>query len=529
MKITFLLFSCLVHIFILNFTITSAALEIDLYPKIISNYKNFNSSLISKFNLTSLAGIPLDLILLKQQLLTIKTCIGNPSQCFDLIYDTGSFHLWVPSRESYGCINCKNYDYTKSNTYKEYIDKKIEIKYVTGKARGFKANDEVSLGNRDSNNTKLYLDFMLANSINFNVEGADGIIGFGRNYDTSLGEVKLDDKFSIINSLYYSGKIQNKIFSQKFFKENNTAKLYIGDTHDDFSNIKTITNYVSDCKIITWDPYTIRNSVKEMWTCRMSHIIIGDNSPKFFKTNSIQLYERAVIDSGSNYIMAPNSALIYFHKIFKDIPECKYSFTDIDRTTSLFYCDNSYDFIGFPDLSFVFNGVALKFSIQDLIFDLRDELGNTQKVIGIFFMKNLDFWLMGQAFMRNFHVLFDHDNNKIRFSSPIDRVSIVNTYTSDSDFLWDDYLNFIVYLVLVLVIVILIVLFFYFRRKSQMNGGINQLSTYTLFRNQYQSQNQPSVPHQQFNQPTYVGPSGIVTMSNNPNGVINDNTNNKGF
>jgi hypothetical protein len=52
-------------------------------------------------------------------------------------------------------------------------------------------------------------------------------------------------------------------------------------------------------------------------------------------------------------------------------------------------------------------------------------------------MKGLDFWLMGQAFMKNFHVLFDHENNKIKFSSYIDQVSIVNTYTSDSDFLWE--------------------------------------------------------------------------------------------
>jgi hypothetical protein len=55
----------------------------------------------------------------------------------------------------------------------------------------------------------------------------------------------------------------------------------------------------------------------------MSHIIIGNNSPQFFKENSIELYDRAVIDSGTNYIMAPKSAIIYFRKIFNNFLNAK--------------------------------------------------------------------------------------------------------------------------------------------------------------------------------------------------------------
>ena len=49
------------------------------------------------------------------------------------------------------------------------------------------------------NSTKIgNLDIMVAQIVNFYVEGADGIIGFGRNYNTKNREYQVDNNFSVI-------------------------------------------------------------------------------------------------------------------------------------------------------------------------------------------------------------------------------------------------------------------------------------------------------------------------------------------
>merc|ERR1719422_1892525 len=71
--------------------------------------------------------------------------IGTPPQKFQVIYDTGSSNLWVPSKS---CTNCKHGspadDSSKSTKYVK-DGQSFALQYGTGSCNGFLSKDDVTL------------------------------------------------------------------------------------------------------------------------------------------------------------------------------------------------------------------------------------------------------------------------------------------------------------------------------------------------------------------------------------------------
>lgn len=69
--------------------------------------------------------------------------LGQPPQKFDLILDTGSSILWVPSKNCTNCPDSTNkYDSTLTNTTRP-LPKRDHIKYGQGEVRGYYVIDQV--------------------------------------------------------------------------------------------------------------------------------------------------------------------------------------------------------------------------------------------------------------------------------------------------------------------------------------------------------------------------------------------------
>jgi len=71
--------------------------------------------------------------------------VGTPAQNFNVIFDTGSSNLWVPSKSCKNCGTKPKYDSAKSSTYAKN-GSAFNIQYGSGPVAGFVSNDVATVG-----------------------------------------------------------------------------------------------------------------------------------------------------------------------------------------------------------------------------------------------------------------------------------------------------------------------------------------------------------------------------------------------
>ncbi len=112
---------------------------------------------------------------------------------------------------------------------------------------------------------------------------------------------------------------------------------------------------------------------------------------------------------------------------YLDHPECKHERNDVEKV-NIFYCNNNFNYTSLQKFSIVLNGTAYQIPYDDLYTTVEGKL-----LCKVFVSENNNKWVLGQAFMRSLHVMFDNEESKIGFYGKNEFRQDVSLYTTDND------------------------------------------------------------------------------------------------
>ena len=345
------------------FQLNICVLEIPLKPimvKGIPKYKNISVVEPGKnivFNNTTMLYEQGSSYINSELLFLVNIKIGSNSQPFNLILDTGSSALWVAQRGCGGSHRITNFYNPSSSTSSQRTTIPMEIQYGTGYTRGIYYNDKVEY----LKGKKFNIYFGLASTANFDVTGADGIIGLSKSYD--------DEIFSFIHMLKNDGNTDSLVFSIKF--EN---------------------DYFQSNKIF--------------WASTLNSLSLKSES---YETKSS--YETKVIfDTGTNSIILPFQ---YLKDIEDDLEDfgCEPYKSSLSSTSYTIRCKAKNDL---PDLHFNIDGNTFIIP-KNYVFYYSAQGGTNFVYAMITFEESKSIYIIGSVFFFVFHTLFDEEGKVLKF------------------------------------------------------------------------------------------------------------------
>ncbi|XP_044760914.1 uncharacterized protein LOC123318371 [Coccinella septempunctata] len=305
--------------------------------------------------------------------------IGYPPQAFNVMFDTGSGNLWVPSVKcpysNIACANHRKYNSSKSINYVP-DDTPIEIGYATGGMTGFLSVDTVQIAGLMVNNQTFAEATKIAST--FSGSPFDGILGLSFNELISV---------SYVETLFDNMLKQHDIsptFSVYLDRDLNHAsggEMIIGGTDPSF--------YTGNFSYVPI-------SRPAYWQFSMNAMKIGDAT---FCTNGCE----AVIDTGSSLLCAPRALLPTIQKAIGAKQSGDLYLVDCKKIHTL------------PNIEFFASGHKFILEPLDYVVNFTD------KCISGFTGVDVPppygpIWILGDIFVGRYYTEFDKGNKRIGFA-----------------------------------------------------------------------------------------------------------------
>jgi len=309
--------------------------------------------------------------------------IGSPPQNFNVVFDTGSSNLWVPSKScAFTNIACKlhsKYDSSKSSTYVAN-GTAFAIQYGSGSLSGVTSQDTVTMGSVSVPNV-LFAEAKKEPGIAFVAAHFDGIMGFG------FPEISVNGMTPFFQAALASGAIKEPKFAFSLAKDPSASsggELALGGV--DTSKFKGE---------FTYTPITIRG----YWQFAVGAVSVGGSS----FAGEI----KAIADTGTSLLAIPSdqfSSLLTKFPSGVVTPLAKGEYTvDCSKTSEM------------PTLSFTIAGKEFSLEGKEYILSVSGEC-----LLGIM---GIDvppprgpLWILGDVFLRKYYTVFDYGNAQIGFA-----------------------------------------------------------------------------------------------------------------
>ncbi|XP_034733013.1 renin [Etheostoma cragini] len=313
--------------------------------------------------------------------------IGSPAQMFNVVFDTGSANLWVPSQScspfSTACYTHNRYDASKSRTYVEN-GTGFSIQYASGNVRGFLSEDVVVVGGIPV--VQVFAEATSLSAMPFIFAKFDGVLGMG------YPNVAIDGITPVFDRIMSQHVLKEQVFSVYYSrdpKHSPGGELVLGGTDPNYYTGNF--NYMDT-----------RETGK--WEVTMKGVSVG--MEMMFCAEGCT----AVIDTGSSYITGPASSVsILMQAIGAQLDESGYK-VNCDTVKSL------------PSVTFHLGGQEYSLTQEDYILWQSHIKGDVCTVT----FRGLDvppptgpIWILGANFIARYYTEFDRRNNRIGFATAV--------------------------------------------------------------------------------------------------------------
>ncbi|XP_050498775.1 cathepsin D-like [Diabrotica virgifera virgifera] len=315
--------------------------------------------------------------------------IGTPAQTFNVIFDTGSSNLWIPSSKcgflEVACLLHNKYDADKSSTYVKN-DTRFAIAYGSGEVAGLISQDVVDFGGLQAKD-QLFAEATQEPGLAFLVGKFDGILGMG------YPEISVNGITPVFNSLVEQGAVQEPVFS-----------FYLNRDPDGEVGGELLLGG-SDPNYYKGDFTYVDVSAKGYWQVVMDSLNVGSSLK--LCSNGCQI----IVDTGTSLIAGPSAEV---EKLHKEIGA--FSFLNGEYIIDCSKIDQ------LPEISFVFGGKEFTLSGNDYV--LKQSNGGIDICISGFMGLDLNTrthveWILGDVFIGKFYTEFDFGNNRVGLAEAV--------------------------------------------------------------------------------------------------------------
>ncbi|XP_015197904.1 pepsin A-like [Lepisosteus oculatus] len=286
--------------------------------------------------------------------------IGTPPQSFNVLFDTGSSNLWVPSVycNSEACTNHNTFNPSQSSTYQS-TSQTLTIQYGTGSMTGILGYDTVTVAGISVSNQIFGLSETEA-SFQYYMP-FDGILGL------AFPSIAASGATPVFDNMMSQGLVSQDVFSIYLSPNGETGSvLTLGGIDQSY--------YTGQ---ITWIPL----SSETYWQITMDQISI--NGQAVACAGGCQ----AIVDSGTSQLVGPSGGISNINAYIGDVSSC-----NIGNLPDVTFTLNGYDFTLTPSayVSQTSNGCQSGFASG----------GFGQ-------------WILGDVFIRQYYAIFDRGNNMV--------------------------------------------------------------------------------------------------------------------
>eukprot|EP01132_Coremiostelium_polycephalum_P009078 gene9078-11118_t len=316
--------------------------------------------------------------------------IGTPGQNFEVVFDTGSSNLWVPSKKCpITVIACDLHHKYDSSASKSYVANgtSFSIQYGSGAMSGFVSQDTVTVGPLVVKN-QLFAEATAEPGIAFDLAKFDGILGL------AFQSISVNSIPPVFYNMISQNLVSEPLFSFWLSKTpgSNGGELSFGQIDN--------TKYSGP---ITYVPLTNQT----YWEFKLDDVQMSGNSLGFCGSQGC----RAIADSGTSLIAGPSQFVNAINaKLGAIVVNGEAIFPSCSVISSL------------PVISFELNGVVFNLKPSDYVLQIS-EFGKTTCLSG-FMGINLppqvgELWILGDVFISTYYTIFDYGNSQVGFATAI--------------------------------------------------------------------------------------------------------------